>query len=1407
MKKIITGIVILLGCILFLIYVSVQFFQTGYVQRIIQKKINAAIPGQLKWKHLRLSLMRGEIEVHQIYLLGSSADEIAAIDRLFIDIDWLPLLSREIVIDQFNAKHPRVSIRLEKDGTLNLVGAFSSGPAKEEQPDIPPESGRIILPFNIVVESANITDGAVTFSSYDKRTDINIHHIELAAEGDLYREKAKATLAAKSNHVRITNFETGIEQIHLSAAYQKDQIPRLDLTVQTPETTVILTGEATDLFKTPDVDMKLDLKCALSEINTIFNLKPNVLSGLADVHLNISGALDNPEATLKLDYKDGVLFSQPVEKIQMALDLKDRIATFNDLSVYAVSGESRIIGSVDLQSAFPHGFFDSTPKMDHLSYALHLTQQGIHLNQLTDVFKTVSGELSSRIDISGKGILPENLSAKVNLEITAKNLSTKEIPKIPPVRIIGDVVFHQNELALNRLNLISEDTNLNAVGKLDLSEKMMTATVELNSPDIHPLASIWGMGNSRGSIMLNAQLDGPIKSPKANITIIGRGLLTGDIILGDLETTVRLDRKGILDISKLYVKNQNGILDGQGRIEIFKESTPLGMSMPLAFSMDFQHIDPKSFYKGSPVAGELNGQFTIGGKMNQPVASLKLDGKAVQIQSVALGDITSDLRFSKGRLYINRTEVMLKNSVLKLSGDVQLLEDHSFKPVKAPFFQADIESDKIFLQDILYNDNAQGNFSLKAQIKGRPEDVQGNIRLQGSDITLYKQKIESLNLNADLMGDKIQIQPLVIFLSPKESIHLTGWVARDKTYDFALTADDVDFKKIQSLQENADFTDGKLSVHMKGQGTFDAPQISGDIQLTHIQINQKTIKDVFLAFGLENNIIRVSGDVHCDVDGMYDLSDKRFSLKAQFPNTDLSPYFMLLDQPDISGHLLGKIEISGTGNSLGTYAGELDISELMMRYKNEPLIQGRDLNVLLKDQEITTRDFSLLFLDNGRLNINSQIKADETISIVIDGQIPLSVVNVFQKDLPEITGDLWIIADIQGAMSSPRMQAEVTVKNLQTMVPYLNQTLHDTEALIRITPQKIDIGMIKGQLDSGSFEMTGQIDLDQQKPVSALAQLKIRQMPINIPDTMDLTFNSDIRFQGKPEKSTIEGDLTLLEGLYYKDVDLLPLRSIGQKKRKSDVSSHPIQLPFLENMELNLTVKHRQPMAVDNNIARMDIVPSLNIRGTLNHPVINGRMAVQSGEVMYQKKTFAIEKGIIDFINPYETEPTVDIRAGNQIRNWRGFLNISGKPDQLEFKLSSEPVLDDADILSLLVLGKTSEELRKGEGGSNLSAAQMLSQFMASTFNEDVKNVTGLDIFEAESSEQENKNRSNGVKVTLGKELTKRITVKYSVQNENGEIVQQAIAEYKLLEEVLLSIFQGNKGAFGGSAKYRLEFR
>ena len=215
----------------------------------------------------------------------------------------------------------------------------------------------------------------------------------------------------------------------------------------------------------------------------------------------------------------------------------------------------------------------------------------------------------------------------------------------------------------------------------------------------------------------------------------------------------------------------------------------------------------------------------------------------------------------------------------------------------------------------------------------------------------------------------------------------------------------------------------------------------------------------------------------------------------------------------------------------------------------------------------------------------------------------------------------------------------------------------------------------------------------------------------------------------------------------------------------------------------------------------------MHITGTLQRPIIQGRTRIDSGSLQYQSTTFTIKKGFIDFTNPYTLESVLDIQSQAAIQNWTVFLDISGPLDNLSLKLSSTPFLDDNDLLSLLVTGKTSRATINKTSDSSGSSQKMLADLLSASIGSDLKKAAGLDILEVDSTGESRYVNDDPLKVTFGKIISPRITVKYSVETKGGVTFQRTITEYMFIENILLSGFQDSRGVFGGEVKFRYEFR
>jgi autotransporter translocation and assembly factor TamB len=678
--------------------------------------------------------------------------------------------------------------------------------------------------------------------------------------------------------------------------------------------------------------------------------------------------------------------------------------------------------------------------------------------------------------------------------------------------------------------------------------------------------------------------------------------------------------------------------------------------------------------------------------------------------------------------------------------------------------------------------------------------------MTGENIVFSEQPVERIELTADLDGEKAHIRPLRVVLSQnQEALRAGGWVSLfNKTYDLKAVSEGISFKHIQAVQKQA-LGEGMIRLDLSGKGNFANPHLSGEIRMTDLQLKGKPVDDVRFTVDLKDHLARISGGLNFNMDAQYHLESKDFSTELRFDSTDLIPYFRLGGQTELSGILSGVIRAQGNAAAPDQIQGLADISRLEVFMEKTPLIQSQELTAAYKNKGFSVPGIRLALLEKGYVTISGTGNLGGNLNIMARGEIPVEVLQFFVKDIQDAAGQVGLSADIKGTLGEPDIQARIDLKDIGMTLPALSQKLHHLNGGITIDPHGLGIKDVAGQLDEGRFNLSGGVQLDHFKPVHADLSIHADRLPIRMPDTLDLLLNTDLTVRGSADKALISGEIVMIEGNYTRDVKMNLLGMVSQKTRKQ-APDEKSSNPALKNIALEIVLKHRNAFVVDNNLALMNLKPSIRIGGTAAQPRVDGRAEVTSGTITFQKKEFEIKKGVIDFLNPYKIEPTIDIQGEIPIRKWIVSLLISGTPDDLRFRLSSDPPEEDADILSLIALGKTTKELISGQGGTSGSTTQMLADILASNLQQNLKSATGLDSVELKYRDGAD-GQDAGVQVTVGKELSRRLSVKYGVENKDGLSVQKATTEYKFFENLIMSAFQDTQGIFGGELIFRLEFR
>ncbi|HEV7868742.1 MAG TPA: translocation/assembly module TamB domain-containing protein, partial [Chthoniobacteraceae bacterium] len=163
-----------------------------------------------------------------------------------------------------------------------------------------------------------------------------------------------------------------------------------------------------------------------------------------------------------------------------------------------------------------------------------------------------------------------------------------------------------------------------------------------------------------------------------------------------------------------------------------------------------------------------------------------------------------------------------------------------------------------------------------------------------------------------------------------------------------------------------------------------------------------------------------------------------------------------------------------------------------------------------------------------------------------------------------------------------------------------------------------------------------------------------------------------------------------------------------------------------------------------------------------------------------------ITRGLIYFTKDAPFQPTLELQAESNLRNYLVHAYIYGKATEPQVQLSSEPPLPHADLVALLATGTTTAELG-GDGSALASRAAVLAvqQLYRKWFKKG-------------AAPQENEGDSDSVLDRFDFELG-------AVDNRTGS--QEVTARFELSKQLYLLGELGVDGNFTGSLKYLIRFR
>jgi len=427
---------------------------------------------------------------------------------------------------------------------------------------------------------------------------------------------------------------------------------------------------------------------------------------------------------------------------------------------------------------------------------------------------------------------------------------------------------------------------------------------------------------------------------------------------------------------------------------------------------------------------------------------------------------------------------------------------------------------------------------------------------------------------------------------------------------------------------------------------------------------------------------------------------------------------------------------------------------------------------------------------NTDLQFQGSIPIDKNapMSLLLVGAIDLQLAQLFDPDLKS-SGQVKFNINSYGS-NGRGLGGNIDIVDANFSSADLPVGLQHANGSLAVTTERINITKFEGTIGGGTVTAQGGIAL--RPSIHFDVGLVAKGVRMLYLQGMREGLDANLRFTGTTEAASLGGSVNLTDLSFTNAFDL----GSFVNQFSGGIESPPSQ-GFSRNIALNLAVRSSSNVNLVSRTLSVGGSANLQVRGTVAEPVVLGRAILTRGDIILNGSRYLLTGGTIQFVNPSQTEPVINLTLTTTIQQYNISMRFQGPIEQLHTQYSSDPSLPSADIINLLAFGKTTEASANSATPSNQAAQSVVASQVSSQITSRVSKIAGISQLSINPVLSGSSNQGPpGANITIQQRVTGNLFVTFStnVATTQGQTVQ---GQYQVSPRVAVSATRDANGGFG----------
>jgi translocation and assembly module TamB len=1356
-------LLLVIGGLLF--YASTAHFSNLVRQRVVNV-LQDATGGRVELRSLRWSLRHLAVEVDGLTIHGLEGPgelPYAHLDRLYARVKILSFLDARLGLDFLEVDQPSVHLIIYPDGSTNqptpkAKQSSSSGPATSTIFDL--QANRVevhngmallnqrAIPFQL---AANDLGVVITYASASG------HYVGQITCSDLNAQQGKAAVIHS--------------KLDLSVEAARDAVELKALHFTTGKTS--LQGSGTLIhYANPQWKLSAGGTVELAEV-TALGAVDGLRSGSVELALTAQGsgasqyAVDGTAKLINVSY--AIPYVQSIDGLNATTRLH---ITPDEISLPGVVARPRQGGIINadvryLNWSSPDNLPPSAPKRQVMG--IHARVHGV---LLSTVLLTVAdpGYRDYGFDTLGEG--PVNIDwtgSADDLTVAAKLVMTAP-ESVPPgqVPLSGtvDAKYFQRggRVQINQLEAHSVATTLSTTGYLGVYplNEPSNLSVHLTTRNLVEFDRVLkvldlGVGDKKGISGFPVRLHG-----EATFDGTGEGSLDDPAFHGHLTAT---------KFATVFVLPA-AVVAGTPKPSVGPVALPAAGSEPAATvaTLDWDHLDATGGYSSSLISVE-HAVLTRGATVIH--ASGQIQAHRINRRRQEFDDespLTATAQVEKASL----------TDLLAMAG-----------------------------KDLSPDLSMTGTLNLQAHAGGTLGDLNGGANLTVAGGSIAGQPYHSLAATLGFSGQDINLTKLTLLQDGGTVVGNGTYNLKTKNFLGNLDGSNFELAHFPQPKDPRLFVAGDLKFDAHASGTFDAPSILAGIHLRNLVLGGQPAGSLEVvahtqgstAYFTAQNSLAAAG---LQVKGQTALHGN-FETQANvlLTNLNIAPVLRAFHVQSVTGNssIGGTINVAGPLREPKQFSGDAEINQFSATLQGIALQASGPLRVSLHDGILHLTQAHITGPDtNVSVTGTAALMGDQALAITGNGAVNMTLAQTFDPDITS-SGHLDFNLDASGTLTQPLFSGKVRLNDVALALKDLPNGISKLNGNLIFDQNRLQVQDLVGTTGGGQLKFGGFLAYQQGLYGDFTAAGKdIRVRYLGISATADTT----LHLQGTPTNMLLSGNVQITRFIIGRNVDFASFAG-GQGASVPPDPSAPSS-----HVRLDVHIFSAPQLDFQNSYAQLAGSVDLRIRGTVAQPALLGRINVTDGTANFAGTTYRLQRGEIFFTNPVKIEPFIDIDATTRVEEYDVTIGLHGNINQLTPTFRSEPPLPQADVISLLALGRTQEEQalysqQEQSIGVNSTTNALLGGALTAAVDSRVQKLFGGGSVKIDPTYVGTLG-SSSARITVQQNLTRNVQVTYAT-NVNATAQQLIQAQVDITQSLSILAVRDEAGVFSMVLRIRKRYR